>query len=169
MPDPREADPWGRDPEEPQAPSLEDELFGTDSMPETGEPGPGSGTPPRDRRRADGPASYPARGRPRERHREPPRPWRAAAGLSPREIVTAISGFVTFVFVDSVMMYAPYRMREAPSLLPQMLILLLLAFGLGGLLAWHIRGAWRPFGIGMMLGWAFLTLVSAGFLTGLNP
>jgi hypothetical protein len=67
------------------------------------------------------------------------------------------------------MMYAPFRMEETPSLLPQLLTLLLLAFGLGGLLVWHIRGGWRPFGVGLMLGWLFMTLVSAGFLTGLNP
>jgi hypothetical protein len=60
-------------------------------------------------------------------------------------------------------------MKQPPSLMPQLVILLLLAFGLGAMLVWQVRGVWRPFGIGMMVAWVFLTLVSAGFLTGLNP
>jgi hypothetical protein len=57
-------------------------------------------------------------------------------------------------------------MSRRPSLLPQFVTLLLLAFGLGGLLVWQVGGRWRTFGIGMMLAWGFLTLVSVGFLTG---
>jgi hypothetical protein len=85
-----------------------------------------------------------------------------------RDIGPAAGGFLTFVLVDAVMMYAPLMMSRRPSLLPQMVTLLVLAFGLGGLLVWKVRGTWRPFGIGMMLGWVFLTLVSVGFLTGLT-
>jgi hypothetical protein len=96
-------------------------------------------------------------------------PWQNANGPGCRDLAVTIAGFGTFVLVDCVMMYAPFRMEETPSLLPQLLTLLLLAFGLGGLLVWHIRGGWRPFGVGLMLGWLFMTLVSAGFLTGLNP
>ncbi|XVQ11178.1 hypothetical protein ACQP1W_00980 [Spirillospora sp. CA-255316] len=84
-----------------------------------------------------------------------------------REIGLAAAGFLTFVFVDAVMMWAPLMMSRRPSLMPQMVTLLVLAFGLGGLLAWKVRGPWRPYGFGMMLGWVFLTLVSVGFLTGL--
>lgn len=73
-----------------------------------------------------------------------------------------------FVFVDAVMMYAPLMMSRRPSLLPQFITLLVLAFGLGGLLVWKVGGRWRTFGIGMMLAWTFLTLVSVGFLTGVT-
>ncbi|MBC6466795.1 hypothetical protein HKK74_14970 [Actinomadura alba] len=96
-------------------------------------------------------------------------PWQNADGPGCRDLAATVAGFGTFILVDCVMMYAPLQMKETPSLLPQMLTLLLLAFGLGGLLVWQIRGAWRPFGVGMMLGWLFMTLISAGFLTGLNP
>ncbi|MFB4316543.1 hypothetical protein [Actinomadura sp. 21ATH] len=88
--------------------------------------------------------------------------------LPRRDVGLAAGGFLTFAFVDAVMMYAPLMMSSRPSLLPQMVTLLVLAFGLGGLLVWKVRGAWRPFGVGMMLGWVFLTLVSVGFLTGLT-
>ncbi|WP_433331358.1 hypothetical protein [Spirillospora sp. CA-294931] len=85
----------------------------------------------------------------------------------PRDLRRGAAGFVTFVFVDGVMMYAPLMMSSRPSTLPQLVALLMLAFGLGGLLAWKVGGGWRPFGYGMMLGWVFLTLISVGFLTGL--
>ncbi|GAA2455548.1 hypothetical protein GCM10010191_88480 [Actinomadura vinacea] len=92
-------------------------------------------------------------------------PKRSPVVAPPRR--EGVAGFLTFLFVDAVMMYAPLMNSKRPSTLPQMVTLLVLAFGLGGLLAWHVRGAWRPFGFGMMLGWVFLTLVSVGFLTGL--
>ncbi|MBC6457110.1 hypothetical protein HKK72_04210 [Actinomadura sp. HBU206391] len=97
------------------------------------------------------------------------RTWPTGDEPGCRDLAVMVAGFGTFILIDCVMMYAPFQMKEAPSLLPQLLTLLLLAFGLGGLLVWHVRGAWRPFGIGLMLGWVFMTLVSAGFLTGLNP
>jgi hypothetical protein len=96
--------------------------------------------------------------------------WQGPATLpSASEIGRATAGFLTFVFVDAVMMSAPLMSSDRPSLLPQMVALLLLAFGLGGLLVWKVQGAWRPFGAGMMLGWVFLTLVSLGLLTGVSP
>jgi hypothetical protein len=86
-----------------------------------------------------------------------------------REIGLTTTGFAIFVSVDSIMMYTPFRLSGPTSLLPQAITLLFLAFGLGTLLVWTIRGAWRPVGIGMMLGWVFMTLISAGYFTGLNP
>jgi len=103
---------------------------------------------------------------------EPPllRLWQGPVQMPPPLVIgRAVAGFLTFLFVDAVMMYAPLMMSRRPSLLPQMVALLTLAFGLGGLLVWKVRGAWRPFGIGMMLGWLFLTLVSLGLLTGVSP
>jgi Na+/glutamate symporter len=66
-------------------------------------------------------------------------------------------------------MYAPFRTHGSTSLLPQAITLLFLAFGLGALLVWNIRGAFRPVGVGLMLGWIFMTLISVGYFTGLNP
>ncbi|MFA1540364.1 hypothetical protein [Actinomadura monticuli] len=91
--------------------------------------------------------------------------WRAFLG---RDVKALAAGFGVFVFVDVVMMWAPLMMSRRPSLLPQFITLLLLAFGLGGLLIWKVGGRWRTFGIGMMLAWGFLTLVSVGFLTGVT-
>jgi hypothetical protein len=96
--------------------------------------------------------------------------WQGPVAVPPPQVIgRAAAGFLTFVFVDAVMMYAPLMMSRRPSLLPQAVALLVLAFGLGGLLVWRVQGAWRPFGIGMMLGWLFLTLVSLGLLTGVSP
>jgi hypothetical protein len=92
---------------------------------------------------------------------------RARAFLG-RDVKALAAGFGMFVFVDAVMMYAPLMMSRRPSLLPQFITLLVLAFGLGSLLVWKVGGRWRTFGIGMMLAWAFLTLVSVGFLTGVT-
>ncbi|WP_433465672.1 hypothetical protein [Spirillospora sp. CA-128828] len=92
---------------------------------------------------------------------------RARAFLG-KDIKALSAGFAMFVFVDAVMMYAPLMMSRRPSLLPQFITLLMLAFGLGGLLVWKVGGRWRTFGIGMMLAWGFLTLVSVGFLTGVT-
>ncbi|MBW8481851.1 hypothetical protein [Actinomadura parmotrematis] len=86
-----------------------------------------------------------------------------------RDLRAGAAGFGTFLFVDLVMMWAPVMMSDRPSTTPQMVTLLVLAFGLGGLLAWKVGGAWRPFGYGMMTCWLFLTLVSVGFLTGIGP
>jgi hypothetical protein len=158
MPDPEEPGPRREGPDEPRLPSLEDELFGMDPMAgeERADRDPG---PPR--------LTTPGRHLPSVRLAWPLR--RTGAGPSPRDVVAAISGFATFALVDCVMMYGPSRMRDSPTLLPQMVTLLVLAFGLGGLFVWGVRGAGRWFGVGMMLGWAALTLVSAGYLTGLNP
>lgn len=158
------------DPNDRERPSLEDEIFGMGPGGSEGEPepdasalgNPGNGGGPKD---ADGGAT-PVR----ERFPRPARPpWARGGGAGFRDLAVTTAGFATFVLVDCVMMYAPFRMKDAPSLMPQLITLLLLAFGLGGMLVWHIRGAWRPFGVGMMLGWVFMTLISAGFLTGLNP
>lgn len=91
-----------------------------------------------------------------------------ARALGGRDLGALAAGFGLFVFVDAVMMYAPLMMSRRPSLLPQFVALLVLAFGLGGLLAWKVGGRWRPFGVGLMLAWVFLTLISVGFLTGLS-
>lgn len=143
------------DPEERDVPTLEDELLGP-----AGQAGTADSADP----------AYPA-----QRVRTEPRirlpwapPWTGAGAPGCRDIGCAAAGFMTFVFIDGVMMYAPLMARHTPTLLPQLVTLLVLAFGLGSLLVWHVRGVWRPYGFGMMLGWVFLTLISAGFLTGVT-
>jgi hypothetical protein len=86
-----------------------------------------------------------------------------------RDLAMMAFGIATFALVDGIMMWAPLTRTESSSPAPQTLILLLLAFGLGSLLAWHVRGAWRPYGFGLMMGWVALTLLSVGYLTGINP
>ncbi|WP_245681480.1 hypothetical protein [Actinomadura kijaniata] len=94
--------------------------------------------------------------------------WERVPELKPRTFGAGLAGFATFLLVDAVMMWAPLMSSDRGSLLPQMVTLLVLAFGLGGLLAWQVGGGWRPFGVGMMAGWLFLTLISLGFLTGVG-
>ncbi len=172
----------------PDDKSLLDELFGDaqdgeapngsveiaesldeDRAEDRAEPPPPSG-PPRTRETPAPPEMI--------RHEAERRPpwWMRSAGrgdpaVAPgcREIGLTTTGFVIFVSVDSVMMYTPFRISGPTNLLPQAIALLFLAFGLGALMIWSIRGAWRPVGIGMMLGWVFMTLISAGYFTGLNP
>ena len=92
--------------------------------------------------------------------------------LGMREITAVGSGLGTFILVDSIMMYSAFEMNimggENFSLLSQALALLLLAFGLGGFLAWKMTGFTRLYGVGLMCGWTFMTLFSLGFCTGLN-
>ncbi|MGH8967658.1 MAG: hypothetical protein ACRDXB_20345, partial [Actinomycetes bacterium] len=92
---------------------------------------------------------------------------RARAFLG-RDVKALAAGFGIFLLVDVVMMWAPLMTSRRPSLAPQFVTLLVLAFGLGGLLVWKVGGRWRMFGYGMMLAWVFLTLVSVGFLTGVT-
>lgn len=140
MAEPQEAEPQERD-----LPSLEDEIFAVAHSVEV-ERAAHSRLPP-DRAQAAA--------------------ERVRAFLG-RDVKSLAAGFGMFLLVDAVMMYAPLMMSRRPSLLPQFITLLVLAFGLGGLLVWKVGGRWRTFGYGMMLAWVFLTLVSVGFLTGVT-
>ncbi len=92
--------------------------------------------------------------------------------LGMREITAVGSGLGTFILVDGIMMYSAFEMNvmhgKDTSLMAQSLALLLLAFGLGGFLAWKMTGFMRLYGVGLMCGWTFLTLFSLGFCTGLT-
>jgi hypothetical protein len=87
-----------------------------------------------------------------------------------REITAVGGGLGTFILVDAVMMYsaleADIMHGKSSSLLAQAVALLLLAFGLGGFLAWRMTGVVRLYGVGLMCGWTFMTLFSLGFCTG---
>jgi hypothetical protein len=92
--------------------------------------------------------------------------------LGMREITAVGSGLGTFILVDAIMMYSAFEMNvvqgKDANLVAQALALMLLAFGLGGFLAWKMTGFVRLYGVGLMCGWTFLTLFSLGFCTGLN-
>jgi hypothetical protein len=95
--------------------------------------------------------------------------WQPTALPSCRDLCLGAAGAATFFLVDAVMMWGPLIRGAGSSTPAQTITLLVLAFGLGGLLAWHVRGSLRPFGFGMMAGWAFSTLISVGYLTGVSP
>jgi hypothetical protein len=158
------------DPGERDAPTLVDELFGAAPVMDDGRP-PDVPDPPDPSDPSESPDVSMTLGTvPVRRRRGGRRHVRDTEALGCRAVALTTAGFGVFVLIDAVMMYAPFRMGgDAPSLLPQLCTLALLAFGLGGLLIWQVRGVWRPFGIGLVLGWVFLSLISAGFLTGLNP
>lgn len=89
-----------------------------------------------------------------------------------REITAVGGGLATFILVDAIMMYSAFEMNVMDggdhSLVAQALGLMLLAFGLGGFLAWKMTGFMRLYGVGLICGWTFMTLFSLGFCTGLN-
>lgn len=104
----------------------------------------------------------PAQERPRRRH--------LTVGM--RQITGVSSGFGTFILVNAFMMYSAFQENivhgKDMNLLAQAVSLIVLAFGLGGFLAWRLEGFARLYGIGLMTGWTFMTLFSLGFCTGLN-
>ena len=92
--------------------------------------------------------------------------------LGMREITAVGSGLGTFILVDAIMMYSAFERNimhnDDANLVAQALALVLLAFGLGGFLAYKMTGFMRLYGVGLMCGWTFLTLFSLGFCTGLH-
>ncbi|MGH3380908.1 MAG: hypothetical protein ACRDP6_39850 [Actinoallomurus sp.] len=92
--------------------------------------------------------------------------------LGMREITAVGSGLGTFILVDAIMMYSAFERnvmhRQDLNLVAQALSLVLLAFGLGGFLAYKMTGFMRLYGVGLMCGWTFLSLFSLGFCTGIS-
>jgi hypothetical protein len=92
--------------------------------------------------------------------------------LGMREITAVGSGLGTFILVDAIMMYSAFERnvmhRQQFDLVAQALALVVLAFGLGGFLAYKMTGFIRLYGVGLMCGWTFMTLFSLGFCTGIN-
>lgn len=88
-----------------------------------------------------------------------------------REITAVGGGLGTFILIDTFIMYSAFEMNmhgKNLDLLPQSIALLVIAFGLGGFLAWKATGMARLYGVGLMCGWTFMTLFSLGFCTGLT-
>src|SRR5438552_1647073 len=70
--------------------------------------------------------------------------WPQVLGPVPswHDRILAGFGFVTYAVINMIVMWVPIHDHHA-SALPQALVLILLAFGLGSLLAWVVRGMWR--------------------------
>ncbi|GAB3654845.1 hypothetical protein GCM10027589_13760 [Actinocorallia lasiicapitis] len=81
--------------------------------------------------------------------------------------ISAGLGFAVYAIINVFVMWVPLH-DDRVSAVPQAVVLLAVAFGLGSLLAWHVRGFWRPFGFGMMAGWLALTAFTVGYATGLS-
>jgi hypothetical protein len=92
--------------------------------------------------------------------------------LGMREITAVGSGLGTFILVDAIMMYSAFERNfmhhQDLNLVAQALALVLLAFGLGGFLAYKMTGFVRLYGLGLMCGWTFMSLFSLGFCTGIR-
>jgi hypothetical protein len=95
-------------------------------------------------------------------------PWEDGQAPDWWDIATMTAGFGAFLLFDAIVMYAPLRMTDPPSTLPQAIALFLIALGLGGGLIRFGEGRWRTFGLGLAGGWVLVTLLSAGLFTGLR-
>ncbi|MEO3874010.1 hypothetical protein ABGB18_34820 [Nonomuraea sp. B12E4] len=85
------------------------------------------------------------------------------AGLALYSLVNIVIGFFLFIVIlDNSGTKAPYFAAGG---------VVLALVGLGAGIGLHfIRKAWaRGLGLGLMIGWALWSILSAGFFTGLNP
>ncbi|WP_221891374.1 hypothetical protein [Microbispora sp. KK1-11] len=91
-------------------------------------------------------------------------------------IAMTIAGIVGYVIVNFVLFLATLAAADGfasdhknVALIGGSVILALIAFG-GGTLLLLLRKPWsRGLGLGLMIGWALLTIFTAGFCTGVNP
>ncbi|MEU8277523.1 hypothetical protein ACFYOK_17990 [Microbispora bryophytorum] len=91
-------------------------------------------------------------------------------------IATTIAGIVAYVVVNFVLFLATLAAADGVAsdhkslaLIGGAVLLALIAFG-GGTLLLLLRKPWsRGLGLGLMIGWALLTIFTAGFCTGVNP
>ncbi|WP_206184884.1 hypothetical protein [Thermoactinospora rubra] len=86
---------------------------------------------------------------------------------------TAFAGFALFLMLNFIVGLAAFTMGgEASSSAPVVagaVLLALIGIG-GGLVLLFLRRPWaKGLGLGLMIGWAFMSIVTAGFCTGLNP
>ncbi|WP_156081269.1 hypothetical protein [Microbispora rosea] len=91
-------------------------------------------------------------------------------------IAMTIAGIVAYVVVNFVLFFATLAAADGVAsdyknvaLVGGSVILALIAFG-GGTLLLLLRKPWsRGLGMGLMIGWALMTIFTAGFCTGVNP
>ncbi|MEV4456967.1 hypothetical protein ACWEQG_15090 [Microbispora sp. NPDC004025] len=85
-------------------------------------------------------------------------------------------GIVAYVVINFVLFLATLAAADGVAsdnkniaLIGGSLILAAIAFG-GGALLLFLRRPWsRGLGLGLMIGWALMTIFTAGFCTGVNP
>ncbi|MBE3008346.1 hypothetical protein IL992_03985 [Microbispora sp. NEAU-D428] len=107
-----------------------------------------------------------------------PRPWPPPQAQNTTGVVIAmtIAGIVAYVVVNFVLFLATLAAADGVAsehknvaLIGGSVILALIAFG-GGTLLLLLRKPWsRGLGLGLMIGWALMTIFTAGFCTGINP
>ncbi|MEU7693960.1 MULTISPECIES: hypothetical protein [Microbispora] len=91
-------------------------------------------------------------------------------------IALAIVGVVAYGIVNFVLFLVTLAVADGVAsdnkslaLVGGAVVLALIAFG-GGTLLILLRKPWsRGLGMGLMIGWALLTIFTAGFCTGVNP
>lgn len=79
------------------------------------------------------------------------------------------AGVVAFAVLNVLIGFAALSTSEEAAILFGALMLGAAAFGGGGLMIAVGRRQLKAFGIGLMIGWALLSVISAGYCTGLNP
>jgi hypothetical protein len=96
------------------------------------------------------------------------------AGSTSTVVKQACTGVALFALINFVVGFAMFAQGIGTSISARAeaiaaVILAVVAFGCGGgLLA--IRRPWaKGLGIGLMIGWAIMSVVSLGFCTGINP
>ncbi|WP_143737843.1 hypothetical protein [Microbispora sp. GKU 823] len=108
-----------------------------------------------------------------------PRPWPPpppAQNTTGVVIAMTIAGIVAYVVINFVLFLATLAAADGVAsdhknvaLIGGSVILAVIAFG-GGTLLLLLRKPWsRGLGLGLMIGWALMTIFTAGFCTGVNP
>ncbi|MBB4934649.1 hypothetical protein F4561_005469 [Lipingzhangella halophila] len=99
----------------------------------------------------------------------PPSPGNTSYG---RVVAGAVGGVFLFVLINAVVEVGPLRVgRPAVLQVAMPLLLLAAAFGGGGYLVKTSASdsGRKGLGLGLMIGWALVSILSAGWCTGLNP
>ncbi|GAA3249455.1 hypothetical protein GCM10020216_081530 [Nonomuraea helvata] len=86
------------------------------------------------------------------------------AGLAIYSVLNVVIGFLVFITAFS------EGAGSTPYLITGTVLLALIGLGAGSGLLFVRRQPWtKGIGLGLMIGWALWSIVSAGYCTGLNP
>jgi hypothetical protein len=93
---------------------------------------------------------------------QPPRSTGLVVGL-------AVAGFFAYIMINFVVVIVVLMLASPASLVAGTVFLAVLALG-GGVTLLLLRRPWaKGLGLGLMIGWGLVSIVTAGFCTGLNP